>query len=173
MHGQFLGFVSLASAIRGSFLVRNTSDTPIDADSAPTYRVYGPSGFLSGQSGTLSTFKDTAALTNATNASPIVITSVAHKLTTGARVTISGVGGNTAANTTAVATVLSADTFSIPVAGNGAYTSGGTWHVSGLYDFSLTPTGASGYESGKCYTVFLHYAISSTATAQVATFVVT
>lgn len=67
-------------------------------------------------------------ITNATNANPIVITtSAAHNLVTGDSVTISGVLGNTAANGTNVATVLTATTFSIPVAGNGAYTSGGTF----------------------------------------------
>jgi lysophospholipase L1-like esterase len=67
------------------------------------------------------------SITGATNANPIVITtSAAHNITSGQSVRITGVVGNTAANTTAIATVLSTTTFSIPVAGNGAYTSGGT-----------------------------------------------
>lgn len=66
-------------------------------------------------------------ITGATNANPIVITTSGnHNLTSGDSVTIAGVGGNTAANVTgSTATVLSATTFSIPVTGNGAYTSGG------------------------------------------------
>lgn len=86
-------------------------------------------------------------ITNATNASPIVITSTAHGRTTGDAVVVSGVGGNTNANnvpinplglpaTGAVApnpnwiiTVIDANTFSLNGStGNAAYTSGGTWN---------------------------------------------
>lgn len=66
-------------------------------------------------------------VTGATNVSPIVITTSAnHNLSSGDYALISGVGGNTAANGQFLATVISPTTFSIPVAGNGAYTSGGT-----------------------------------------------
>lgn len=78
----------------------------------------------------------TTAITAATNASPAVITSVAHGLATGDRVTIAASGGNTAINGDWVVTVLTVDTFKISteagylagsfVAGNGAWTSGGT-----------------------------------------------
>ncbi len=77
----------------------------------------------------------TGTITGATNATPIVITSTAHGLTTADIVTISGVGGNTAANGTFRITNTGADTFSLQsmaaqanVAGSGAYTSGGTWY---------------------------------------------
>lgn len=66
------------------------------------------------------------AITGATNASPIVITSAAHGFTTGDRVTISGVLGNTAANGTWTVTVVDGSHFSLDgQSGNGAYTSGG------------------------------------------------
>ena len=74
-------------------------------------------------------------VTGATNASPIVITAVAHGLSDGDPVTLSNVGGNTAANVSCYAkrTNYSADTFGMysdkalttPIAGNGAWTSGG------------------------------------------------
>lgn len=71
-------------------------------------------------------------ITGATNASPIVITSVAHGLITGAVVTVAGVGGNTNANGTFKITKLTADTFSLDgSAGNSAYTSGGTAQPKG------------------------------------------
>lgn len=72
-------------------------------------------------------------ITNATNATPIVITtSRAHGLTTGNTVTVSGVGGNTNANTTTTITVLTTTTFSLDsTTGNGAYTSGGIAVYSG------------------------------------------
>lgn len=73
-------------------------------------------------------------VTNATNATPIVITTgAAHGLSTDQLVTISAVGGNTAANGTFRITVTGASTFSLQtftgtnVAGSGAYTSGGVW----------------------------------------------
>jgi len=67
-------------------------------------------------------------VTGATNANPIVITATGHGRATGEKVTIAGVLGNTAANVTlAPIVVINANSFSLPgVAGNGAYTSGGT-----------------------------------------------
>lgn len=73
------------------------------------------------------------AVTAATNATPIVLTTgVAHGLTSGDRVLVLGVGGNTAANGVFLVTVVNTTTFSLQtlagadVAGNGAFTSGGT-----------------------------------------------
>ena len=75
----------------------------------------------------------TGSITGATNATPIVITSTAHGLTTGTVVTIASVGGNTAANGTWTITVLTANTFSLNNStGNASYTSGGTWTVQGV-----------------------------------------
>lgn len=72
----------------------------------------------------------TGAVTNATNATPIVVTA-ARTMRTGETVTIASVGGNTAANGTWVATNVSATTFSLNGSvGNGAYTSGGTYSVA-------------------------------------------
>lgn len=67
-------------------------------------------------------------VTAATNASPIAVTTSApHGMTTGDTVTISGVGGNTAANGTFTVTVTGSTTFTLGGStGNGAYTSGGT-----------------------------------------------
>ena len=69
------------------------------------------------------------AVTAATTASPIVVTTqanVSHGLTTGDRVAIAEVGGNTAANGTFTVTVLSPTSFSLNGSvGNGTYTGGG------------------------------------------------
>jgi len=72
---------------------------------------------------------NTGVITGATNANPIVITSAGHGFGSDGiwSLTITGVGGNTAANTTATATPIDQDHFSIAVAGNGNYSSGGTW----------------------------------------------
>lgn len=75
------------------------------------------------------THSPTSKVVNAaTNASPIQITtSSTHGLETGHIVTISGVGGNTAANNTWTVTVINTTQFTLNGSiGNGAYTSGGT-----------------------------------------------
>ncbi len=67
-------------------------------------------------------------LTNATFATPIVITSTGHGLSTDNFVVISGVLGNTAANGFFRVTVIDANTFSLDLSsGNAAYASGGSW----------------------------------------------
>jgi len=69
-----------------------------------------------------------AALTDATNSSPIVITSAAHGLTNNQFVAISGVAGNTAANGVFQISVINTNSFSlIGSVGNGAYAGGGSW----------------------------------------------
>lgn len=70
-------------------------------------------------------------ITNATNASPIVITSAAHGLVSGDRVLVSDVGGNTNANGSWQITKTTDDAFRlIGSTGNAAYTSGGQFvHV--------------------------------------------
>lgn len=73
-------------------------------------------------------------ITAATNATPIVITASQHGLNDGDAIVILSVGGNTAANGSFFAKKISSTQFSLysdptlqtPVAGNGAYTSGGT-----------------------------------------------
>lgn len=75
---------------------------------------------------------DEATITNATNASPIVVTSAGHGFTNGMVVTVSAVGGNTNANSDWVVTNAATDTFElyttagVASSGNSAYTSGGT-----------------------------------------------
>jgi hypothetical protein len=75
-------------------------------------------------------------VTGATNATPVVVTTGTHSLADGDPVTVASVGGNTAANGDFFAKVTgySSTTFGLysdkalttPVAGNSAYTSGGT-----------------------------------------------
>lgn len=77
-------------------------------------------------------------ITNATNASPISITSVGHGLATGTTVKIEGVGGNTSANNTWVITVVDGDTFTLDEShGTAAYNGGGTW-ISGVSVINYT-----------------------------------
>jgi hypothetical protein len=107
-------------------------------------------------------------VTAATNASPIVITTAAaHNFASTDQVQVTGIGGNTNANTLAYVNVLTSTTFalysdvnlSVPIAGNASYTSGGK--VSEAADISqfvtgsdftayITITGASGGRSMPC-----------------------
>ncbi len=169
---MFAGIVEQGDTLTLTFLVKNSSGVPIQADSAPSYRVYGPDGLVAGQVGQ-SSARDTGSITGATNASPIVASSSGHGLSTGDRVTISGVTGNTAANGTFVVTVLSSDTFSLDGSvGNGAYGAGGTWTVTGLYKLTVEATAANGFEKGETYTVYAAGTISATAWGDLLSFMV-
>jgi hypothetical protein len=93
-------------------------------------------------------------ITNASNASPIVITTGnAHGLSTGTVVEIEGVQGNTAANGIWTITNVSSTTFSLNSStGNGAWSTPALWGpslqvVSGTADTSLS--------SGTYYTLIL------------------
>lgn len=67
-------------------------------------------------------------ITGATNATPIVVTSAAHGLSSGNTVSISGVLGNTNANGVWEISSVTTDTFTlVSSAGNASYTSGGTF----------------------------------------------
>lgn len=165
---MFAGFVILDDPIRVPFQVTNLSRVPLNADALPTYRIYGQSGAVA--SGTCE-FADSGAVAGASNASPIVITSANHGLTTGTRVTVAGVGGNSAANGNFTVTRIDANTFSLQgSAGNGAYTSGGTWNASGLYQVSLDATEANGFDQDSFYTVAIDYLVSASPNRDLAQF---
>lgn len=162
---MFIGFVTLGTQM--SFLVQSTSSgEPADADTLPGYRVYHDGGLATNGTGTL-TQPESGSITGATNASPIVITSASHGLTTNQKVTIASVGGNTAANGAFVITKVDANTFSLNGStGNGGYTSGGTWKTTGLYVMTFTPSQVDGFAQGAYYDIFVNYAISSVAQVQ-------
>jgi len=88
-------------------------------------------------------WRRTETITNVTGdgLGPIQITSPNHGLSTGDRVVITGVGGNTAANGVFSVTVLDADTFVLDrTTGNGNYTGGGEWAPVDVVDtFRVVP----------------------------------
>lgn len=166
---SFQGFVELGADFELLFQSVNTSSVPVDADALPAYRVYGQSGVVA--SGTAE-FKDSGTVTGTTGngVNPIVVTSASHGLTTGTLVTIASVGGNTNANGTFVVTRINANTFSVVATGNGAYTSGGTWHATGLYDVPLSVTEGNGFDSEAYYQVAIDYKVSGSSRRQLACF---
>jgi hypothetical protein len=169
--GQFIGFVTVGNTAKGKFVARNGSRVPVNADALPTFRAYGPAGtVMANGTGSLS-LADSGAVSNATNASPVVITSNGHGLSTGTRVTVAGVGGNTAANGTFQITQIDANTFSLDSSnGNGAYTSGGAWNVTGAYTWSLDVTSGNGYTAGENYRVLITSVVSGVTYEDVDTF---
>lgn len=168
---MFLGFVQQENTLTVDVLAKS-GDAPVNLDSLPTFRVYGPAGLMGSGTGTLS-FAESGTVTGASNASPISVTSSAHGLTTGQRVTLSGVGGNAAANGTFTITLVDANTFTLNGStGSGNYTSGGTWDTTGLYTLTIPAVGAQGYAAGATYSVLLSGLISSVAWADLHTFCV-
>lgn len=158
----FTGFVPLGSTIDAAIIAKNSSQVPTDADSAPTYRIYSPAGFLS--SGTLS-FKDSGTITGATQANPTVYSSTGHNLTVGTKVTIAGASPS-GYNTTGDVTAVTSNTFTIAVDNSGAaYTSGGTWHATGIYDLSIPTSIGANYSSGTVYSYYVYGKFSSVTTA--------
>jgi hypothetical protein len=100
-------------------------------DSAGSYIVadgYGPRHAMLWSPINGNVFGGSKTVTNASNTTPIVITtSAVHRWTTGASIIVASVLGNTAANGTWTITVISPTTFSLNTSvGNGAYVSGGT-----------------------------------------------
>jgi hypothetical protein len=168
----YYGLVALSSNLVAGQVTKTAAGALQDADASVSYRIYGPSGLMSQGTGTM-TLRDQGNVTAATNASPIQITSTAHGLSTGTRVTIAGVGGNTAANSTFTVTVVDANNFTLGGStGNGAYTSGGTWHSTGLYVLTTLMDPNNGFASGQSYWLFVSYAVSSTMLAELHTFTV-
>ncbi len=157
---DFIGMFALGTTLAAAITIVNASNAPIDPTVNPTYRVYEGDTLLTNGTGSLSK-ADTGTITGATNVSPISITSNTHGLQTGNIVTITGVGGNTAANSTYVITRTGANTFTLDGStGNGNYTTGGSFHITGLYKLSLTVSAGNGYEVGKQYQVRLDWASS-------------
>jgi len=119
----FLITLPLAAAVDNVRITGATATQAVLAYTAPTgeacaVEVYDTTGMKGGG----------LAVTGASNTSPIEVTSgYDHYLSTGDKVHISGVGGNTNANGYAVVTVTGPKTFLLDgKAGNGEYTGGGT-----------------------------------------------
>jgi hypothetical protein len=170
---MFIGYVVLDETLHAVVLIRDAARTPVNLDAAPRVRVYGPDGLVAAATG-VGSFLDTAAVTDASNTTPIVVTSPAHGLTTGTYVTVSGVLGNAAANGSFTVTRLTASTFELDGSvGGGAYTSGGVWNVAGLYTYSVAAEAARGFEAGLCYAALIQGAVAGVPTAETQTFIVT
>jgi len=130
----------IVTGVKGNTAANGT--WPITTTSANTFTLNGVSGNSSYASGgTWQTVE--VPIINASNESPITITSKTSAPATGMKVTITGVIGNTAANKTWTVTNTGANTFTLNgSSGNGAYTSGGNWQTAPIniaYATNSTP----------------------------------
>lgn len=173
MKHEFFGFFQAETSPSILVSITDNAGTPKDPAVAPTYRVYEAGVLVPAATGSL-TKCDTHTITGATNATPIQITTSApHGLQTGDRVTVASVGGNAAANGDFTITKVGASTYTLNGStGDGAYTSGGTGHVTGLYKIALTVGSAQGYTAGKNYSVAINWT-DSAARAMTGSFIVT
>ena len=117
-----------STATLSTFTVNQSSTTVTSLVSSNLLYTYGTYPYLT-FTATVAPTTPTGSITAASDSSAIVITTGSTAdLSTGSTVAVSGVLGNPAANGTWTITVLSATTFSLNgSAGNGTYTSGGSW----------------------------------------------
>ncbi len=141
------------------FQLRNLSTgAPVDADTAPVFRVIGQTGPAG--DGTAALLED-GVITGATATSPSEITSAAHGLITGVVVTIASVGGVSGVNGVRQVTQTGSNTFTLDgTTGAGAYTSGGTWHTTGLYGLPFDSSIRDNLEPGQSYLVQVYSTVS-------------
>lgn len=147
------------------FLLTNPSTgAPVDADALPPFRVlHQDQGMVGSGTGAL---LESGAVTGCTTAAPPEVTSTGHDLATGAVVTLASVGGMSGVDGIRTVTVTGANTFTLNGAtGTGAYTTGGTWHTTGLYGLTFDGALLAALEPGETYTVIVYPVVSGTTQA--------
>ncbi len=153
---MYLGLFPIDTTLSAPVLLE-IANAPANPNSNPSYRIYDGDSLVQNGTGFLEP-ADSGDVTGANTSSPITITSASHGLTTGTVVTVKNVGGQTGANGTFSITVLTDDTFQLVGSTTvGAYTSGGTWQVSGLYLFEVDLQPGSGFDVGGTYQVLVNW----------------
>lgn len=169
---MYLGLFPIDTTLSAPVLLEIAS-VPANPASNPAYRIYDGDSLVQNGTGFL-TPADAGNVTGANTSSPITITSVAHGLATGTVVTVKNVGGQTGANGTFAVTRLTDDTFQLVSSSSvGAYTSGGTWQVAGLYLLEVDLQPGSGFDIGGTYTVLMNWTEGSDEFAKTVYFAVT
>lgn len=169
---MYIGPVLAGDTLIAPVQTVNTSSVPINADAAPRRIVRNlTTGARIDAAAGQASQGHTGSVTDATNASPIVITSASHGLQSGCRVTVVNVGGNTAANGTFNVTKVDDNSFSLDGStGNGTYTSGGTWNLAGYYQHSISID--ANFSAGDLYEITSMWLISASARTTLDTFTV-
>lgn len=149
------------------------ASVPANPASNPSYRVYDGGSLVQNGTGFL-TPVGSKNITGANTSSPITITAVAHGLTTGTVVVVKNVAGQTGANGVWAITRLTDDTFQLIGSTTvGAYTSGGTVAVAGLYLLEVDLQPGSGFDVGGNYQILVNYTEGSDELAQMFYFAIT
>ncbi len=169
----YYGDVQLSETLYAFFQVVDANGTPIDADATPSVKVYDGNGLVQGP--LTPTFAESVAITSVSNpnGTNCVVTSTAHGLQAGQRVTITGVVGHALSVNSSfnVVSVVNGNSFTINLTGNnGAAGTGGSWHTSGFYKVQIDATTGNGYEAGIVYTAYASYLVSAAAKARIDTF---
>jgi hypothetical protein len=166
---SFIGFVGLDTTLTGIMLSKDDGNLK-DADSLPTYRIYGPGGLTTGGTGAAS-FLDTGVITSVSNATPIVITSASHNLQNGLKVTITGTGLSIDNTAFKVANVT-ANTFELAGSSAAGTSATGAWHLTGIYKYQHSIAAASGFDVDTGYFVLGNFIYGTTTGAATDSFVV-
>lgn len=143
LNGIIAALTTLAKGVTGNQSTRGTQ---------ASYTMVRPTG-TSAYSTAKAVLGTNLAVSGATNATPIVITTGTHNLVDRQPVTIASVGGNTNANGNFYVKVLTATTFALysdpnlttAVAGSGNYTTGGTVAAIGILKDVARINGGGGY----------------------------
>lgn len=147
-----------AESAQGTIAIANTSAVPQGPFDVGTYHVANPVTGASYSNRTILTIAAKSlvgtAITGATNATPITVTtSASHGLSTGDVVQVAGVLGNTAANGIYSVVYVSATTFQLSGSvGNGSYSSGGTVNVCTTGTFAADVAGNGGSSAARTIT---------------------
>ncbi len=153
---MYFGRFKLGDPLRLDLRIKTLAGVPTAPDEAPAFDLYSnadsPSNrLLTKKMGLCDFYRQpsrfshllrlgrgagirSGTITNATNASPIVVTSASHGLANGQEVTIWGVVGNGAANGVWRVANVAANTFELSGStGSGGWVSGGKWNMTGLF----------------------------------------
>ena len=150
-----LGLVALNGQLPFAVLCDDNANGLIYPDNVPTYQVFSPSWTVL-LNGTMQLTYGT--VTGATAASPVVVTSLAHKLQSGAFVKTDVIGGVSGANGEFQITKIDDDRFSLNGStGTGSYTSGGIWAPLGFFRQTLNVTEANGFVAGQIYHILINW----------------
>lgn len=142
----FSSAVSTQVSSGGSSAFYGYYGSPVSQSSPVTAISQGVGFSITTTSGTgtirLTAKPNTSTVTAVSNATPIVVsTSAAHGVPNGQLVEILNAGGNTAANGIWSATSVTGTTFALAGSvGNGAYTSGASWHFTSTALATFAPT---------------------------------
>ncbi len=153
---MFLGFFDEMAAASFVAPLTDGDHGPISPDAAPVLVLYGADGPLAGTSE--GEPAQEGAVTAISTAAPAVVTSAAHGLQTGQAVELVG---TTARDGFYLATVLSADTFSLDgTTAGSAQAAVGSWRSAGVWRFDLPTAALPSLAAGSTYTAAVTYAVA-------------